>query len=192
MKDLTKEMNFTENRLTTVKEIEKLAIDLLNTTWTIDIYRFQDAKVINLLDLGWCFEFNTRKRAAGLCSKRRKTIYISKWLLGQNLHKSLEFENTLRHELAHAIDFEIRGTSDHGQVWKFIARKVLCTAERCFTSEQIGVTEKTKYTLICDTCKKEQPSHKRLQRSTACGKCCKEHNRGRYDEKYVLRQIQNY
>jgi predicted SprT family Zn-dependent metalloprotease len=192
MKDLTKEVYFTDNRLTTAIEIEKLANELLAITWTIDIYRFQDAKVVNLLDLGWRFEFNTRKIAAGLCSKRKKTIYISKWLFDQNPHKSLEFENVLRHELAHALDFEIRGKSDHGKVWKLIARKVLCTAERCSTSEQIGVTATTKYTLICDTCNKEQPSHKRLKNSVACGECCKEHNRGRYDVKYVLRQVQNY
>ena len=192
MKDLTKEMYFAENGLTTAKEIEKLANDLLNETWKVDIYRFQDTNVINLALIGWKFEFNTRKRAAGLCSKNDKTIYISKWLLDQNLHKSLEFENTLRHELAHALDFEIRGMSNHDKVWKFIARQVLCTAERCFTSEQIGVTETTKYTLICDTCGKKQPRHKTIKRKTACGKCCNEHNFGRYSDKYLLRLVQNY
>ncbi len=192
MKDLTKEMYFAENRLTTAKEIEKLANDLLNETWRIDVFRFQDAKVINLALVGWKFEFNTRKRAAGLCSKREKTIYVSKWLFDQNPHKSLEFENVLRHELAHALDFEIRGTSDHGRVWKLIARQVLCTAERCFTSEQIGVTETTKYTLICDNCGKRQPRHKAMTRHSACGKCCNEHNFGRYTDKFKMRVVQNY
>lgn len=192
MRDLTKQMYFAENGLTTAKDIEKLANDLLNETWKIETYRFQDAKMINLAFIGWKFEFNTRKRAAGLCSKGKKTIYISKWLLDQNLHKSLEFENTLRHEIAHALEFEIRGASDHGRLWKFIARQVLCTAERCFTSEQIGVTETTKYTLICDTCGKKQPRHKVMKKQMACGKCCRELNFGRYSEKYVLRQVQNY
>lgn len=193
MKDLTREMNFAENRLTTAREIEKLANDLLNTNWTIDIFRHQAPRVINLALIGWKFEFNTRKRAAGLCSKREKTIYVSKWLLAQNLNKSLEFENTLRHELAHALDFEIRGTSDHGKVWKAIARKVLCTAERCFTSEQISVTATTKYTLVCDTCNKEIKMHKiNTTRPRACASCCNEHNFGRFSEKYIFRQVQNY
>lgn len=192
MKDLTKEMYFAENRLTTAKEIEKLANDLLNETWRVDAYRFQATSMFNLGLLGWRFEFNTRKRAAGLCSKNDKTIYISKWLLDQNLNKSLEFENTIRHEIAHAIEFELRGESDHGRLWKFIARQVLCTAERCYKSEQIGVTETTKYTLICDTCGKQSPSHKIKKRKSACGKCCNEHNFGRYSEKYALRQVQNY
>jgi len=191
-KDLTKEMYFTEGQGTTVREIEQLAIALLKTTWTIDIYRFKDASVINLFDLGWRFEFNTRKRAAGLCNYRDKTISVSKWLLGQNLHKGLEFENTLRHEISHALDGAMGGRNNHNQIWKMIARKVLCTAERCYTSEQISVTETTKYTLICDTCNTKTPSHKVKKRKSACGKCCNAHNFGRYSEKYALRQVQNY
>ncbi len=191
--DLTKEMHFSENSLTTLKEIKDLAIQLLNTTWTIQpIYFFQEAKEINLLDLGWHFEFNTRKNAAGLCSMRRKTIYVSQWLLEQNLEKSLEFENVLRHEIAHALDFQIRGKSDHLREWKSIARQVLCTADRCYDSKQISVSVTTKYTLICDGCGKGQPSHKKITIKTACGTCCREHNFGKYTEKFELRQVQNY
>jgi predicted SprT family Zn-dependent metalloprotease len=192
MKDLTKEMYFLKEQGTSLKEIEQLAKELLETTWTIDIYRYQASSEINLKRLGWKFEFNSRKRAAGLCSKNEKTIYISKWLLQQNLGKGLEFEDTLRHEVAHAIDFTVRGTSDHGRVWKLIARQVLCTAERCFRSEQITVTETTKYTLICDSCGKQSPSHKAKKRKSACGKCCNTHNAGRFSEKYLIRQVQNY
>lgn len=192
MKDLRKEMHYAENTQTTLSEIKKLANALLELTWTIDIYRHSSPSIINLSQKGWTFEFNTRKRAAGLCNWGNKTIYISKWLLEQNLDKGLEFENTLRHELAHAIDFEMRGKSDHSKVWKAVARKVLCTAERCYTSDQISVTKTTKYTLICDTCGTEKPSHKRKKRKSACGSCCREHNNGKYSEKYVLRQVQNY
>ena len=192
MKDLRKEMYFAENVTTTAREIEKLANDLLDLTWTIDIYRGREASIINLRDFGWKFEFNTRKRAAGLCSYSKKTIYVSKWLLMQNLDKGLNFENTIRHELAHAIDKAMGGRNHHNNVWKAIARKVLCTAERCYSSDEISVKETTKYTLICDTCEKERPSHKVKKRKSACGECCNNYNGGRYSEKYVLRQVQNY
>lgn len=192
MKDLRKEMYFAENVTTTAREIEKLANDLLDLTWTIDIYRFKDASIINLRKLGWKFEFNTRKRAAGLCSFRKKTIYVSKWLLMQNLDKALNFENTVRHELAHALDNAMGGRNNHNNVWKAIARKVLCTAERCYSSEEISVKETTKYTLICDTCEKKKPSHKAIKRKIACGECCNKYNRGKYSDKYALRQVQNY
>lgn len=192
MKNLTTELFFAKEQGTSIKEIEQLANELLAITWTVSIYRNQAPRVINLSRLGWKFEFNTRKRAAGLCSKNEKTIYISKWLLQQNLEKGLEFEDTLRHEVAHAIDFEIRGTSDHGRVWKLIARQVLCTGERCVRSEQISVTETTKYTLICDTCGTKSARHKATKRKGACVKCCNAHNGGRFSEKFLIRQVQNY
>jgi predicted SprT family Zn-dependent metalloprotease len=192
MKDLTKEMHFEDNTTTTFGELERLAEKLLKTTWTIDIYRYQDAKVINLWDLGWRFEYDTKKRAAGFCNYREKTIYLSKYLVAQNLHKSLEFENTLRHELAHALDGAMGGRNHHNQIWKMIARKVLCTAERCYKSEDISDTQ-SKYTLVCENgCGKKIASHKKKKIISACGKCCNEHNSGRFTEKYALTQIQNY
>lgn len=190
--DLTIKKKFEDNCMTSIMEMHNLAFELLETTWTIDIYRHREPQEFNLADLGWTFEYNTRKRAAGLCSFRNKTIYLSKYLLKQNLDKSAEFENTLRHELAHAIDFEMRGKSDHSNIWKAIARQVLCTAERCYSSQVIQTKVATKYTLICDTCGTERASHRKKKRLSACGHCCREHNGGRYSEKYILRQVQNY
>lgn len=190
--DLTISKKFENNSVTSIMEMHNLAFELLETTWTIDIYRHREPQKFNLADLGWTFEFNTRKRAAGLCSLRNKTIYLSKYLLKQNLDKSAEFENTLRHELAHAIDFEMRGKSDHSNIWKAIARQVLCSAERCYSSQVIQTKVTTKYTLICDTCGTERASHRKKKRLSACGHCCRKHNGGRYSEKYILRQVQNY
>lgn len=191
-KDLTKEMYFTENRATTLRELKNLANDLLDTTWTIGIYRYQDAKVINLRQLGWRFEFNTRRRAAGLCNYSTKQIFLSEWLVKQNLDQAIEWENTLRHELAHAIDGAMGGRNGHNKVWKAIARDVLCTAERCYSTNVIQTKVTTKYTLICDSCGKEKASHKVKKSKTACGDCCRAHNGGRYTDKFVLRQVQNY
>jgi predicted SprT family Zn-dependent metalloprotease len=102
------------------------------------------------------------------------------------------FENTIRHEIAHAIEFEVRGTSDHGNLWKLIARQVLCNAERCYKINEVSITSPTKYTLICDNCGVERPSHKKKKRKSACGKCCNTYNGGRFTEKFLLRQVQNY
>lgn len=185
--NLAKELYFGGvNQITTQYEITTLANDLLNTTFDVN------GRTIKLSVLGWKFEFNSRRRAMGLCSKRRKTIYISLWLLKQNLNKSAEFENTLRHELAHAIDMEFRGTSDHSYKWKSIARQVLCSGERCFKSENIKITEETKYTLICDNCGREAKKHRKPKRKIACGKCCEEHANGKYDERFAFKVITNY
>ena len=193
LKDLKKEMYFTENRLTTLEEMKALALALLATTWEITTYGYLGStKEVNLLDRRWRFELNTRKRSAGLCNYANKTIYLSEWLLKQNLDKSLEFENTLRHEIAHALDRELGGRNHHNHVWKNIARQVLCTAERCFSSDVIQTKVTTKYTLICVNCDMKIAKHKRTTRKTACGVCCDAYNGGRYTEKFLLRQVQNY
>ena len=192
--DLRKEMYFRENSTTSLGEINDLAEILLRTEWVIS-YRKNGSlefSTINLSKRGWVFEFNNRKRAAGLCSKRNKSIYISKYLLEQNLDKSLEFENVLRHEIAHAIDFEIRKKSNHDNIWKSFAKQVLCTAERCYDGDVIKTVEKTKYTLVCDNCGKESKRHKKTRRVLACGACCKTYNGGRFTDKFLLKEIQNY
>jgi len=194
MKDLTKEMHFAESdQLTTITEIERLANRLLDTTWTINIYRNKPSQEINLSLLGWKFEFNNRKRAAGLCSYREKTIAVSMYLLKQNLDQGLSWENTLRHELAHAVDGAIGGRNHHNRIWKAIAREVLCNAERCYSSDVIKTTETTKYTMVCsdDDCDYQRASHKKRKvnaRSTPCCNKCYKDGKG-----YVhLKQIQNY
>lgn len=192
MKDLRKELHFSKTDSTSVAEIKKLAIDLLNETWTIDINSFT-RKEFNLLDLGWHFEFNNRKTSLGWCKFRDKKIYVSLWYLEQHLDKAWRFENTIRHEIAHAIDFEIRRTSDHGYKWKRIASQVLSIPERCVPLGGEATDKKTsKYTLICDNCGKESASHKIKKVKSACGVCCDAYNGGKFTEKFLLRQVQNY
>jgi predicted SprT family Zn-dependent metalloprotease len=193
MKDLRKELHFSKTDSTSVADIRKLAIQLLNENWTINSGGVT-LKGFNLIERGWRFEFNNRKTSLGLCSHRRKTIYVSIWYLEQHLDKAWRFENTIRHEIAHAIDFEIRGTSDHSNSWKRIAMQVLSMPERCVPLGGEATNKKTsKYTLICDNCGKETARHKKITRlKHACGVCCDAHNHGRYTEKFVLRQVQNY
>jgi len=87
-----------------------------------------------------------------------------------------EYIDTLLHELAHIIDFILRGKSDHGRVWKFIAASV--GADPAATKEASGELRKAmnKYRWDCsnDDCsfvhyfsrkKKAGPSNYR------CPKC---------------------
>jgi hypothetical protein len=43
--------------------------------------------------------------------------------------------NTVLHEAAHAIQFLTTGRSDHGPVWKNIAKSIGCTGDRCMSVE---------------------------------------------------------
>lgn len=51
-----------------------------------------------------------------------REINFSKKFLGYMSYEQII--DTVRHEVAHAIDFERRGTSDHGPIWKAVAVEV--------------------------------------------------------------------
>lgn len=187
--DLRKQLYFNSEKETTKEQIEFLANKLLTMTWTINIHPILDDRIINLKEKGWKFVFSTAKIYAGWCSYDKKTISVSTHLLMQNLDKPEEWEEVVRHELAHAIDFEIRGTSDHSKVWKNVAKQVLSTAERCYDTNLI-IDNKMKYTVICDACGHERQAHRRTDK-LACGKCCKKHNDGKWDERFLLRYVEN-
>jgi predicted SprT family Zn-dependent metalloprotease len=76
----------------------------------------------------WKFRFNKRKRALGLCSPRDRTIYLSSYFL--NKVSDAETLDTIRHEIAHALEAVRHGTSGHGPVWKAIAVEVGAKPER--------------------------------------------------------------
>lgn len=205
-KDLTKELYFDTNRETTIDELKELVEYMLGLTWKIDIYRNKPAQRINLADLGWTFKFGKTKRAAGRCVRKgvkrnffgdiesvdKKYIELSMHYIDQNLEESKEWEEVIRHEIAHALDVEIRGKSNHDRHWKAIAQSILSTGARTFTKEQLKDEKTSKYTLICDNCGETQPSHRKKKRKSACVDCCNEYNGGRYTEKFALRQVQNY
>ena len=76
---------------------------------------------------GWTIKFNGRiKRAVGKCKPRKKRIDLAKTYFVD--HESAIDEEQLKdvilHEVAHALDFERRGTSDHSRKWKRVAREV--------------------------------------------------------------------
>jgi len=206
MKDLTKELYYTPKDSTTVKEVEALLEKLISLTWTIDIYRNKSAVKINLKDLGWRIGFNNRKGSAGICKSRGrrnalgdielygKKIELSMHFLKQNLEegKGTEWEEVIRHELAHAVDTEMRGTSDHSRTWKAVAHAMLSNGRRTFSSNELKDEKLSKYTLVCGSCGTKKASHKKKKRISACGKCCREHNGGKYTEKFALKQVQNY
>ena len=83
----------------------------------------------SLKEYGWTFAFDKAKRRIGHTKFQEKIISLSITLIRNGLSKD-QVEETLRHEIAHAIDYENRGTSDHGAEWKSMARKCGANPER--------------------------------------------------------------
>ncbi len=71
---------------------------------------------------GWTFEFDNAKRRAGVCKITSKSISISVSHIENN--EISVVKDTILHELAHAIAFELYKDSGHGFHWKKIANKI--------------------------------------------------------------------
>lgn len=164
-------------------EFNELFDLLMCRTWEVDGY------VYNLANLNWSWGYNTNKSRLGVCRGKQKLIEISTFLLYPNLATGAkEFEDTIRHEIAHAIDVEVNGSSSHGYKWQRIAIQVGAKPTRCSSGIETG---KGKYTVKCDTCNHEEQAHRKRRGATACGKCCRRHNGGRYSDKFLLRFVVN-
>lgn len=183
---LRTQYRYLSNTTITKRELERLAIDLMSTDW--EIPAFEDKVNINLMELGWSFKWNSRKRSIGICDWEKMEISLSKEILKTNPDKSHEWEDTLRHEIAHAIDFSLRGFSDHGRVWQKIAKILLATPRAC---TETFVCAESKYLKVCPNCKKSVAIHKRTKKETACGECCQKYNNNRFSAEFILEIIVN-
>jgi predicted SprT family Zn-dependent metalloprotease len=98
----------------TLEEAEDLALKLMDKHYVLD----------------FDFRFENRKSSLGRCKYgRKKIIFLSRWYVLNN--PIIHIKDTILHEIAHALDFYERGTSDHGRNWKRIAREVGCTPRSC-------------------------------------------------------------
>lgn len=179
----------------TIKDVVNLVETLMAKEFTFTTY-YGEHK-ISAKGIGYRFEFNNKKRAFGTCYYTQKKISLSLPLCSENLDKIYtNIQNTILHEIAHAFCVEVYGIRlgrGHGSNWKSIATQIGCNGQRCFNSDEVN-TPKSKYTLVCDTCGNETPKYKFTKNLTrfACGKCCNQHNNGKFSEKYKLRLLQNF
>jgi hypothetical protein len=166
-----------------LSDVTKMANEFMSKTYVYN------GKVFNLIDMGWSFKYNVRKSSLGICSVKLgvKTIQLSKWFIQNSKDGMGLWEDTMLHEIAHAIDMETRGSSSHDEVWRSIALSIGCNGKRCGDVDfKENVT--SKYTLVCGSCDFKEPSHKKKRRSSSCPNC----SGGSFNEKYILKQTQNY
>lgn len=106
-----------------------------------------------LEDAGWNFEFDRAKTRFGRTHFSTKRVTVSARLLNNGLSYD-QIEDTLRHEIAHALDYETRGTSDHGHIWKKWARR--CGADPSRTGHLPDeVKPDYRWWLFCPECEEK-------------------------------------
>ena len=125
---------------------EKLINKLMSKIWIIN------NKEYNLIDLGWTFKgFDRGVRRLGVCSynKFSKKGYIGLSKKMSEARTEQEVEQTILHEIAHALDFQIRGVSGHDSVWKSISRTIGYKGEaKTAVSNEVKVST-YKYVAYC-------------------------------------------
>jgi predicted SprT family Zn-dependent metalloprotease len=128
----------------------------------------------------WTFRFDGGKRRFGCCSFTNSEIRLSRHLTVLNGHD--EVQNTILHEIAHAIAGPGVG---HGPAWKRIARQIGARPERCFDSTTTEMP-KGNYALVCLNCGMRSDRFRKTSTNKACAICCRKHSFGRYDARFKL------
>lgn len=186
------------NQIDNYKEyLEANADEYLCKQYTIH-YRYKGVsteKAFDLSSYGWKIQFNNSKRALGICKFSTRTITLSRYFFNETTgHSHDRLTNTILHEIAHAIDFLIRKKSNHDSFWKSIARQIGCDGKRCASDS--FENQISKYSLICPSCNKHSPCHRRPAGIKACSICINKDFEAlrlkRYRHKYVEYVLDKY
>jgi len=127
---------------------------------------------------GWTFAWNRRKSAFGVCRFGRRTIELSGPLVDVN--DRAKIENTVRHEIAHALAGPGKG---HGPEWKRQCAVTGAVPKACTEGESAPA----RWVGTCPACDLELQRHRltRSARNGACPDCCRK--AGGFDARYRLR-----
>ena len=130
--------------------------------------------------------WNRRLRTtAGLASYGNLTVSLNPRLIAFGME---EVNRTLRHELAHLLARFRAGRQriqPHGLEWRQACLDLGLTDEkRCHELPLPRRRIERKYVYRCRNCHMEVRRVRPFRKTVACLKCCRAHNRGRYDERY--------
>ena len=121
----------------------------------------------------WIFKFDNAKKRFGQCKWGSGEYVISLSRHLTLLNGVDQVRDTILHEIAHALDVNDRGYSNHDANWRQIALRIGCNGERCYSSKEV-VQPESKYTVKCTNCNNEFKAMRKPRRSSnACGRCCK-------------------
>lgn len=94
----------------------------------------------------WKFEFDHAKTRCGSCDWDKQVISLSRYFVRMN--DQSEIQETVRHEIAHALAGPNTG---HGAKWRAIARSIGAIPK---PYADIGISlPKERWALVCENCK---------------------------------------
>ena len=119
---------------------------------------------------GWTFGFDRARRRLGVCRIADKRITLSRALTLRL--PPADVDDTLRHEIAHAIDAERRGRSGHDATWRALAVACGARPERCYHGPTPD-DPTSAYAAACLRCGAASPLYRQPVRARRCTACAR-------------------
>lgn len=129
--------------------------------------------------------------AAGRADSRHQRVSLNPRL---REHGTEEVDRTLRHELAHLVAHARAGRrriQPHGPEWRAACRELGIADEKRCHALPFPIRRPARRLLYkCMSCGRDFPRVRRFKRKSACLACCRAHNRGKYDPRFILRLVE--
>lgn len=150
------------------QQLDSLFMQLMAKDW----YHEPTDTTVNLFQRGWTMGYNNRKRSFGVCFFRDRRIELSQAFINVEDSTFAKMEDTIRHEIAHAMEYEIYGTKGHGHRWKFMCTITGADGQR--THDDFA--PKGRYEMTCNTHGVVHTFTRRPKRKYSCPKCSPRYN----------------
>jgi predicted SprT family Zn-dependent metalloprotease len=123
-----------------------------------------------LFDKLWHFDFEACKRSLGRCHYNLRKITLSKWYV--ELNEEDDVEDTILHEIAHALSFLRYGRDGqgHGRLWKRVCGEIGASPERIHKGILEYPDNHHKYVDDC-VCGITYKRHRKSRGNYHCPKC---------------------
>ena len=106
----------------------------------------------------YTFKWDRAVRRFGYHNGRLKVISLSRPLTEHESNEN-RVTNTILHEIAHGLDYQKRGYSNHDKNWKKVAQSIGCSGERCSSNSTVNLSMVMKWIGECPKCNKRFIRH---------------------------------
>jgi predicted SprT family Zn-dependent metalloprotease len=145
----------------------------------VDAERMARQLIAEHLDTRWTFKWDNAKTRLGACHHRNHTITLSKHFA--TLNGEDETRDTVLHEIAHALTPGVA----HGPAWRKAAARIGARPVARADGRTL-VKPVANWVAHCPRCAATLSRYRRSTTPVACARCCRRHNGGRFDRRFVL------
>jgi len=136
----------------------------------------------------WSLYFDRAKRRLGQTRFSRREIGLSEEYVANNAEHLVR--DTILHEIAHAL---VGSQHGHNATWRAKCREIGAKPQRCKSqADGLVQNQQFKWSVTCPNCGPRGGKHRKSNKPSACGTCCKRYNGGRFTSRFLLQYRQNY